>query len=467
MNEEIIKEAINLYQKEKLSVNDIAIKLNIKYNDLRKEIKKHIQLRAIGEAQIITSKEIENKICNEYKEGKSVRFLGVKYNLDRSVISRVLRQNKIELHKKTEENNKISYPREKIIELFKSGRTINSLAEEFNLQHLTVSYLLFKNGLRKSDPRVSNNYKSKIFNEEQQQVITNLYLDGWSMSKIANELNTNWGLISRILKTKNVILRDGKKENQKYSINENYCEIKTPNLYLLFGLLITDGSIKIRDCKYSITIELQKHDKQLLEWVNKEFNSNKPLFYNKKKNTYILNITNKKLVLAFNDLGCIPNKTFTVQYPKWIEENNIFHFIHGLLMGDGSLYSANDSFGINLLGMKNLIEPIRLVINNKINSIVNLHKTPETTGLFTIAYTRLNCLELCNLIFNNAPMIMPRKYLKYEKIIEYYESHKSSQPERLEKVLKKANEIKIDIRTRFKEILEKYEKWEAENFIEA
>ncbi len=464
IKEEILNQATKLYLEDKLSIWNIANKLNIRYSDLRPQLKQKIQIRKVGESSKITNSEIEKKIANDYINKISRRQLSEKYNLDRSVINRILREKNIKLRNIFESNKKKEIDEKRIINLYNQGLYCSEVAKLMDLSTLTITRKLRKNNIQIRDSHKSNgNNKLRKFNNEQEKEIINNYLmKNMSCGELSRQYKTSHCVISSLLKRNNVIIREGRIQRQKYTINENYFEqIYSPNKYFILGVLYTDGSNMIKDGKYSIGLELQAQDKHIIEYTSNEFNSNKPLSYCKIKNTWKVTITNKRLSIDLSNLGCVPNKTYNLKFPTWLNNEYFSHFLHGLIVGDGCFYKFGkiDSvkFGIELLGTIDLIEKCVGIIKNKLNIPIYVSIKKESNHLLEMRVIGLkNTLKLSNFIFNNTPMIMIRKYLLYEDLIKYIlENGRYNKIKKSQEILQ-AIEIQKDIRNRFGNLIEKH-----------
>lgn len=159
--------------------------------------------------------------------------------------------------------------------------------------------------------------KALIPFEEYERIIK-LYESGLSQAKIGCIYNVGHYIIGKILKKCNVKIRDDSHKGRKYTIDENYFDvIDTPNKAYILGLLYADG------CNYPpqhrVKLELQEKDKDILEQINQEITSNKPLFFNPLnsknnnwQNTYRLDITNKHISDQLESLGIVQNKSLVL-----------------------------------------------------------------------------------------------------------------------------------------------------------
>ena len=96
-------------------------------------------------------------------------------------------------------------------------------------------------------------------------------------------------------------------------------------------------------------MSLQEEDKDILEQIRLELNSEKPLIYldySKKhdggyhyKNQYRLSIYSAHLCKSLEDKGMIPDKSLSLVFPEWLDKKFYSHFIRGYFDGDGSFHN--------------------------------------------------------------------------------------------------------------------------------
>lgn len=107
----------------------------------------------------------------------------------------------------------------------------------------------------------------------------------------------------------------------------------------IFGILLTDGSVSYRPENNSYYIQLKMLDKDIVEQINKAFNSLlsvKVYKSNVRDSTYYyIHFSSLTLGHDLNSLGCTPDKTTTANYPL-IPDHLDAHFIRGVIDGDGS-----------------------------------------------------------------------------------------------------------------------------------
>ena len=196
-------------------------------------------------------------------------------------------------------------------------------------------------------------YNKKIFTTNQIQDILDMYVNQKISSvKIGEKYGCCHKVILRLLEEQNI--DHTWKPKRKYVVNETYFdEIDTPNKAYILGFLYADG----HNCldKRTISIALQEEDRDILERIREEIDSEKPLefldYSNKHdggytyKNQYRLVIFSKHMCETLEAIGMMQNKSLKLQFPN-IKPELYSHFIRGYFDGDGCIHQriVSDKF---------------------------------------------------------------------------------------------------------------------------
>jgi hypothetical protein len=222
-----------------------------------------------------------------------------------------------------------------------------------------------------------------------------------------------------------------------YTVNEDYFEkIDTPNKAYFLGMFYADG------CNYNNSVEkdylvvlaLKKTDIELLEKFSVEINSNKPISF--RKNLAVVGINSKKMSNDLINVGCMPAKTHKLEFPEWLREDLVRHFIRGYFDGDGCItYKADkksDTISpvINFTGRKTLLTRIQQQLSKDLSFMpakifdrmpandIDSYKSGFDICQFSNG-GRNNIINYCNYIYNDADMFLKRKKDKMEMLIKY------------------------------------------------
>lgn len=258
---------------------------------------------------------------------------------------------------------------------------------------------------------------------EEYENIINLYKSGLSQAKVGEIYNVGHYIIGKILKKCGVVARDDSHKSRKYTINENYFDnIDTQNKAYILGLLYSDG------CNYPpqhrVKLELQERDKSILDKINIEIQSNKPLSFNNLnsknanwQNTYRLDITNKHISNKLVELGMVQNKSLILEFPIWLDESMYASFLRGYLDGDGHIEWSNTRF-ITLVGTSQFCNYVKDFCENKLDikcSICNTASKDSNTKLLYI-HGRQRMKQFLDFIYQDADLYIERKYNIYQNI---------------------------------------------------
>jgi intein-encoded DNA endonuclease-like protein len=119
----------------------------------------------------------------------------------------------------------------------------------------------------------------------------------------------------------------------------------------------------------------------------------------------------------------MPNKTFNLEYPKWLNENLNKHFIRGYFDGDGcvTFNKINKQLDVSFTGTENMM----VGIQNTLINMCGFSKTKLSTryperknNIRSLHYFgNGNAKKYYNFIYNDANIFMERKKNKFNKYI--------------------------------------------------
>lgn len=280
-------------------------------------------------------------------------------------------------------------------------------------------------------------YNKIIFTEEQLKDIKESYINGESSVKIGKRYNISHKPILKALHSMGIVV-DQKKFARKYKLNENYFDIiDTPNKAYIMGFLHSDGSNSMD--KSTISISLQEEDKDILEQMRIEIGSEKPLefldYSNKHdfgytyKNQYRLLLFSKHMCEKLNNKGITPNKSLTIGFPNWLDEELISHYIRGVYDGDGSIcrrYINNNNLPITvtITATESFCKELNNICIQKLNISGGIYDASchnGVTKVFTLSGRNIS-KKFLDWIYQDADLFLQRKYDKY---CDYYNINNS------------------------------------------
>jgi hypothetical protein len=163
-------------------------------------------------------------------------------------------------------------------------------------------------------------------------------------------------------------------DNRKFIVNDDFFKNESPNMAYILGFWAADGSIN-HSRQFSIT--QNKNDEYLLIDILNVMESDCVL-KNHGNNSKNFNITSNELI---NDLKQIfkydgKDKTYTIKFPQFKNNNLYGDFIRGFFDGDGCVtYQKNEKCYVS-----NIICANKMFLNDLVNSLYSL--IPEFNGKF-------------------------------------------------------------------------------------
>lgn len=250
--------------------------------------------------------------------------------------------------------------------------------------------------------------------------IITLYSNNISGSKLAHKYDVSESSIYRLLKRNNIRIRKMSIAKRKYSINENYFDnIDSEGKAYFLGFLYADGYNNEK--KKSIYLTLHKKDINILNLLNDELGSNKPL---REDRGYIrLAIENVQVSNSLVKNGCGQNKHNILKFPTFLNKNLIRHFIRGFFDGDGSITKSKTGAQMNITSNKDFIislqEYLMEILDLNKTKIFKRYKNKEESLSHTMYYGgKKQLLKFYNYFYKDSSFYLKRKKHKFEKILE-------------------------------------------------
>lgn len=298
-----------------------------------------------------------------------------------------------------------------IINLYNDGLSITKIGDQLNLSRQYVSRLLKNNGI---DIALQ---PTKV-NIDEKEVCT-LYKSGLSITKIAELYSVSMKPIKRILKENNVTITG--KDNRKHTCTYDYFErIDNEHKAYWLGFIMADGNVRIENNKkYVLEIGLKDDDNEHLNKFLKDINSTDTVTYKMNgiyKSCRVM-IRSKKLVTDLISLGCTERKSLTLKFPT-IDEKLLRHFIRGYFDGDGSVYFNNNSkkIAFNLLGTDDFLNNCYRIFNENTGiTITKLYEKKNCKTKFILKHGKQAILIL-DWLYKDNTICLDRKYIKYKEL---------------------------------------------------
>ena len=300
-----------------------------------------------------------------------------------------------------------------IINLYKQGLSQQEIADIYNIHRDTVKRIFNKCGISRKD-------KPDIFNNLEKEDIVSLYINGETTISIAEKYNVSDETIRRWLNILGI-----KRRSAKYHVNQNYFDvIDDQNKAYILGLLYADGYNNVKN--HCVSITLQEKDKHILESISNLVESDRPLRFvnNSKKNQnwsdcYQLMLTNEHLSKTLENYGVIQAKSLVLQFPHWLDESLLSHFLRGYIDGDGHISKKKSGGGVSLVGTEHFCTAVQNTLKDKlgIESKIYVPKNAKSTRILIIN-RKSDSKVFLDFIYNDVNLFLKRKFNTYK--LKYY-----------------------------------------------
>lgn len=353
---------------------------------------------------------------------------------------------------------------QEIIKLYTSGSKPTEIAGRFNIYPNSVNRIIKKNGVQRQ-------YAKKI--EEHHKIKSiDLYLSGISSEKISDILNISSDAVRDILKSNNIPIRPPQENKRRNQIKSDFFEtIDNEEKAYFLGLMYADGNLSSRSAQISITlkesdshilenfsniiygfIKLKTYHTEVSKIIDKETGTIIDTIFGNKKNDTIkinnyfydikkevrtyttLSFYGQKIYNDLCNLGCHPNKSFTINFPtsNIIPDHLMQHFIRGFYDGDGgiSLISSADgsrarvyftSTDAMLVGIKNyLFDKLNIQFGPLTSKKKHIRQNKNTRSIEMKATEDVK--KFCSFLYKDANVYLHRKFDKYKNFLNLNET---------------------------------------------
>lgn len=308
---------------------------------------------------------------------------------------------------------------ETIVDLYHNGYTQQKIADQYNVSSGVIGAILKKMNVKCT--------KNKISQSEYDNIVA-LYLSGVSAECISKQYGVCGGTIGKVLEQSGVTKRKSGDYSRKYTFNEHYFDefISNKQAYIL-GLLYADG------CNYppqnQIRIELQERDKDILEKINVELNNEKPLKFSDRQkqhptyqNTYSVELCSKHFAKTLSNLGVVPRKSLILTFPDWLSQDFYAAFLLGYSDGDGCISKDISRASWSIVGTEEFCVRVDKILTELVGvDKCILHTTADAKENNTntrVLYVNGvdNVKKVLDYIYKDAELYMQRKYDIYKSI---------------------------------------------------
>lgn len=368
---------------------------------------------------MIINQDIYKKAKSMFLNGKSLRSISQELNIDRKLLSKMLKQDGIYTNKfiADEQFNTA-------LELFNNGKSLTYIASQINVDRHTLSKEFDRRGIDKSISKYSKNYITRKITQYD-SLILEKYSNKQSIQSIADELFISTNTVWNCLLEYNAV--DKERTSRIYDINESkFASIKTEEDAYWLGFLMADGYID--ETKGEVSLCLQYRDKEHVEKFIKYLGSNKEGYLKliDEHEQFRVDIASRKVSDNLKNLNCDQAKTFTLKFPSYkkVPKRLMKHFIRGYFDADGCACLSNSVLSFSIVGAsKKFIYRLQdfLVKELKINKTKISEKiNPENNNiLYDLRNSAFKDIQsIYNYLYSDANIYLERKH---QKFITYFE----------------------------------------------
>jgi hypothetical protein len=217
-------------------------------------------------------------------------------------------------------------------------------------------------------------------------------------------------------------------KKHKYFFDENFFEkIDNEEKAYFLGFIFADGCVTNDSKKYRnrVTLKLHTKDTHILDSFIKSINGEMSVWKHGQREMAEVSFSSKKTVNDLINLGVIPNKTFTLQYPTIIETLEK-HFLRGYFDGDGCIRINKDKRDNSKRGDLRIVSG-SLDMLNKINERMNvlfgtnINKLygPKDKDYRYIGWAGMTDIEkIYHGFYDDSILFLNRKRIIFDEVIE-------------------------------------------------
>jgi intein-encoded DNA endonuclease-like protein len=295
--------------------------------------------------------------------------------------------------------------------LFLSGTSLRQIQEDCGINRKQLSYKLRQAGINTKVEPTKEITKKKYDDQMYLDIVEDYISNNISMLELENKYGVSDSTINRILKYHRV---DTNNTSAIYQYRENIFEqIDTEEKAYWLGFLFADGNVK-SDTSYILELTLAEIDEDHLQKFSEFIGTNpaplKKRYVSLGEKTFVsyrLSICNKKIVCDLIKLGCVPNKSLVLKFPK-IPEHLRNHFMRGYFDGDGTLHLRKDGqYVFSVIGTIDFLD----VYEDILHSIgVNKTKYHTQGNAYSARHSgNIQVGTIVNYLYKNSTVCLERK----------------------------------------------------------
>ena len=246
-----------------------------------------------------------------------------------------------------------------------------------------------------------------------------------NLKKVAKSFGVSLRPIKRILNKNNIELT-----NRRFNVNHSYFNvIDSEDKAYWLGFLFADGCVRKTKTGAQVVLKLSVKDENHLIKFKNDLNSEHKIFYNVSKttskkgtpsvsNNCVIRVNSGEMVEDLINQGCVPRKTFIIDYPN-ISEEFYKDFIRGYYDGDGNFFYS-ESTKMSVVTIVCASEKFREFLIEVMSKLPNIGRIHEDSGRYTIKIVNIvGIRSFLDYIYFDSKIYLKRKKEYYERYKEY------------------------------------------------
>lgn len=285
-----------------------------------------------------------------------------------------------------------------------------------NLQTITVCRYLKREGIE-----VINYATISKIDEALGKKIVELYKSGRSLSKISKEIDVSIGVISKYLKSIDIEVIN---YHNLPKFNETvFDNINSEEVAYWLGFIFADGYISSRDNGFELSLGIKdlEHLKKFNKFMGFNGDNVKISVIHQGDKSFTRcrwGIVNKHLWNTLNDYGCTPKKSKTLKFPTKIPIEYLKDFIRGYFDGDGCITYIRNGDKVNttrstVLGTNSFLGEVKKILEeNGIKSKIITDKRMKDTVILEILTKSEK--DFLMYLYNESTIYLDRKFNRFK-----------------------------------------------------
>lgn len=304
----------------------------------------------------------------------------------------------------------------KIIEEYLNGKSIKKLSQEYPFSYYRIQKILTKNNITIRGGRKKKELSKKQLIEYEKDL-----KNGISDIELSKKYLLDKTTLRRI-KEEHGFERNYNRINKRIK-NNYFSEINSHEKAYWLGFLYTDGNIDHYRHTGRIRLQLQEKDKEILEKFKECLQIDSKIIYDKRINSVCCSVefVSEQIYQDLINFGIVPNKTYLSKHIPFekIPKQYITSFLLGLFDGDGNFYCSENYSTDVTFGFTSYYESVVKDFQKEIDKII--HKKKSNKIFFTSAWHaewrgRKQVLSILNILYKDCPIHLNRKYQLYLKL---------------------------------------------------